>query len=154
MIRTSHIRNGNCLIDMYLNYDSRNGSDGPAFALCAHRMTSNLPSQDIRWKAVWGPKRLMATLALLVFGFGSHTFAGQNTENPSRGPHDRLAVAKARSGRPNSRVSDYKVDGDLVRADQFESTLRHEGRNARQQSVVAAFEQSDQPRHQTALQDL
>src|SRR5687767_11646213 len=109
-------RSGNCLINIYFNDYSQNGSDGETLAPCPQHMTWNLFPQDIRWKAVWGPKRLMATLALLVFSFSNTAFAGGQVENRGSGAHDRRAVTKARSGRPNSRARDYaKVDGELVR---------------------------------------
>ena len=58
-----------------------------------------------RRKAVWGPKRTLATIALFVFSFAPSAFAAGN--HHQGGP-------KATPGRPNSQVQDYKVDGELT----------------------------------------
>jgi serine protease AprX len=64
-----------------------------------------IPSRIIRTsrrKAVWGPKRSLATLVVAVLALGSNAFAA-----PGSGPR------AARAGRPNSNAKSYKLDGEL-----------------------------------------
>ncbi|MCU1383955.1 MAG: hypothetical protein JWL71_2652 [Acidobacteria bacterium] len=58
-----------------------------------------------RQKAVWGPKRIFATVAVLVVGAAPSTMAESRH-------HDREG-RKADAGRPNSQVRDYKLDTEL-----------------------------------------
>jgi serine protease AprX len=57
-----------------------------------------------RRKAVWGPKRTAAAIALIVLGLAPSAFA--------EGHHSR-AARKAQAGGPNSHVKNYKVDDQL-----------------------------------------
>ena len=57
-----------------------------------------------RRKAVWGPKRTVAALAVTMVALGSNAFAaGANLPR----------VAKAHAGQPNSNARSYKLDGEL-----------------------------------------
>jgi len=67
----------------------------------------------IRRKAVWGPKRTMTCLALLVFAFSATSTVAAKEENKGR-EHYRKA-AKARPGEPSSRVKRYKFDDEVRR---------------------------------------
>src|SRR6185295_8276736 len=68
------------------------------------------PNTTTRQKAVWGPKRTLAALAVLVLGMAPSTFAAGN--------HSKHA-AKARAGRPNAEARNHrKLDNELTyRAD-------------------------------------
>src|SRR3989441_849210 len=63
-----------------------------------------------RRKAVWGPKRTLAAVAVLVLGLASNALAA--------GSHDRGAT-RGRAGRPNAEARDHrKLDKELTyRAD-------------------------------------
>jgi len=69
-------------------------------------MTLSQGVAPARRKAVWGPKRTLALVALLVLGLSPSAFAA--------GQH-HSAARKAAAGRPNSHVKNYKVDGELTR---------------------------------------
>ncbi len=57
-----------------------------------------------RRKAVWGPKRTLAALAVALVALGSDALAA-NGSLPR--------AAKAHAGRPNSNATSYKLDGEL-----------------------------------------
>src|SRR5437762_5728728 len=69
-------------------------------------MTLSQGDAPSRRKAVWGPKRTLALVALLVLGLSPSAFAAG---------HHRSSARKAVAGRPNSQVKNYKVDGELTR---------------------------------------
>src|SRR5262245_30644699 len=89
--------------------DSQIVQNGSAFAESAARMTT-LPVRDIRRKAVWGPKRTAFALLFLALGFSSSAIA------QDQGNSDASSSAStARSGRPHSRVTRYKLDAEMQR---------------------------------------
>src|SRR5262249_45367273 len=60
----------------------------------------------IRRKAVWGPKRTLAALAVAFLAFNSDAFAaGLHTQSAPR----------VRDGRPNSNARNYKLDAELTK---------------------------------------
>jgi len=67
-----------------------------------------LPSTKaiVRQKAVWGPKRMLVAVALVVFGFSTNSMAAGN--------HIQSA-AKAKPGVPGAHVKNYKLDDELTR---------------------------------------
>ena len=69
-------------------------------------MTLCLGVATSRRKAVWGPKRTLAAVALIVLGLAPGVFA--------EGRHQG-AARKAQAGGPNSNVRRYKIDGELTR---------------------------------------
>ena len=70
------------------------------------RSSTRTTRSAVRRKAVWGPKRTLALVALLVLGLSPSAFAAG---------HHRSSARKAVAGRPNSQVKNYKVDGELTR---------------------------------------
>src|SRR6267378_2428363 len=72
-------------------------------------------SMAIRHKAVWGPRRSLACLVLLAFGFPAHALAaGSQTRNASHTANGQ-ALTKAHPGQPNSRVGHDKLDHEMAR---------------------------------------
>src|ERR1700722_945711 len=75
---------------------------------------NNIDLQPVRRKAVWGPKRSLAvTAALLVFGFVPSAFAANGLNLKPK--HHAHAAPKAKPGRPNRLVKNYKLDGELTK---------------------------------------
>src|SRR6266498_5877281 len=68
-------------------------------------MTDTQPSQTVRRKAVWGPRRTLGLLALIVFGLSPNALAA--------GRHHHKQGPKANRLYPGARVRDYKLD-DVV----------------------------------------
>src|SRR3989442_8290216 len=68
-------------------------------------MTSAL-RRRIRRKTVWGGKRVLGLLAILLFAFSSTGLAANAHNQP--GP-------KARPDAPSSRVKNYKLDDEVTR---------------------------------------
>src|SRR5215813_11015673 len=56
-----------------------------------------------RRKAVWGPKRTLAAVALLLIGFAPNALASGHSSS----------APKAAAGGPNSNVKNYKIDDEL-----------------------------------------
>src|SRR4051812_16378388 len=75
-------------------------------------MTTPTNQRTIRWKAVWGPKRTFAALALILLGL-SPTVMAANRGN-AKPQHYRQAPT-AKPGQPSSRVKGYKLDPDVAR---------------------------------------
>ncbi len=71
-----------------------------------------------RSKAVWGPKKTVGALLLLVFGVSTGALAaaprGSSNSNSSGSRHSRQAP-KAKPGAPSSRVKNYKFDSEIER---------------------------------------
>src|SRR5438105_7712084 len=67
-----------------------------------------LPSTKaiVRQKAVWGPKRMLAAVALVVFGFSTNSMASGHHTQPA---------AHAKPGVPGASVKNYKLDDELMR---------------------------------------
>src|SRR5207244_8366722 len=67
-----------------------------------------LPSTKaiVRQKAVWGPKRMLAAVALVIFGFSTNSMAA--------GQHNQPA-AHAKPGVPGAQGKNYKLDDELTR---------------------------------------
>src|ERR1051325_9371948 len=61
-----------------------------------------------RRKAVWGPKRTLSAVFVLVLAFAAPTFAAGGREHARAG-------SKARDGRPNSLVHGYRLDNELTK---------------------------------------
>src|SRR5258708_22655462 len=68
-------------------------------------MISNFTQATQRRKAVWGPKRALATVALVAIGLAPNAMAS--------GTH-RHAPAKAKAGLPHSSGKGYKLDKALT----------------------------------------
>jgi serine protease AprX len=69
-------------------------------------MNPSTPIRPPRRKAVWGPKRTLAALAVLVLGLATNALAD--------GPHARRG-AKVRAGRPNAEARNHrKLDNELT----------------------------------------
>src|SRR5207249_5664213 len=84
-----------------------NGRDGGFLAAAPPAMTSPVPEQrTVRSKAVWGDKRTLAVIALLVLGLASNVFAERAHAQP--GP-------RARPDRPNAIAEQHhgKLDDEL-----------------------------------------
>src|SRR5919198_19910 len=69
-------------------------------------MTLSFSKAIVRQKAVWGPKRVLAAAAVVVFGFSSNSMAAS--------PHSQPA-AHAKPGVPGAQVKNYKLDAELTR---------------------------------------
>ena len=67
-------------------------------------MNLSMDQRNLRRKAVWGPKRHLVILLLLIFGLASAAVAD--------GKHSRQG-RKAKAGAPSSRVKQYKLDDEL-----------------------------------------
>src|SRR5713226_9118439 len=81
-------------------------------------MSSTQPTS--RRKAVWGPKRTIAAVALILFGLVPNaTTQGQGQHRQGR---------KAQDGGPNSNGQDYRIDKEL--------TSRAENRSGNHKSQV------------------
>ena len=59
-----------------------------------------------RQKAVWGPKRILAAVAILILGLAPSAMA--------EGRQHSYQGGKAVAGRPNSHVKAYKLDNELT----------------------------------------
>src|SRR5262245_35406363 len=82
------------------------GTGGWAFAETEPAMNPSTPIRASRRKAVWGPKRTLAALAVLVLGLATNAFA--------EGPHARRG-ARVRAGRPNAEARNHrKLDRELT----------------------------------------
>src|SRR5438034_4462431 len=68
-------------------------------------MTVTQASQTVRRKAVWGPRRTLGILSLIVFGLSPSTFAAGH-ENQQESKASKRAY-------PGARVRDYTLD-DVV----------------------------------------
>ena len=71
---------------------------------------------SIRRKAVWGPKRTLAALFLLILGLAPSTSAasGRNGSRFHESRHIRQAPHEP-AGRPGANVKSYKLDAELTR---------------------------------------
>jgi len=67
-------------------------------------MNPNVRWNSVRWKAVWGPRRTLAALFLLLIWLAPTTAAAK--------PH-RYNPQRKHAGAPGHFARDYKVDGDL-----------------------------------------
>src|SRR4029077_16505947 len=83
---------------------ARSSHYGRAFAQSTRVMISLRTIGTPRRKAVWGPKRTLAALAVAILAFGSDAFAATG---------NLPGAARARAGRPNSNARTYKLDGEL-----------------------------------------
>src|SRR5919201_5322984 len=87
---------------------------GRPFAAPRPVMNPLPPSVSPRRKAVWGPKRTIATALIVMCGLATEAFAASHP-----------VPGKARPGRPNAFVKTYKLDGELVRrSDRLTGTTR------------------------------
>src|SRR5688572_23065484 len=74
-------------------------------------MTRFVFSGRVRGKVVWGPKRSLAVLAMLLFGLSPIASAKGSNSGPG-------SVSSGRSGRPSaqhSRINNDKLDDELMR---------------------------------------
>src|SRR5215510_2878621 len=68
-------------------------------------MTLSFRKAIVRQKAVWGPRRMLAAVALATFGFASNsTAAGQHAQ----------PATHAKPGVPGAQVKNYKLDEELT----------------------------------------
>ena len=91
-------------IDTYWNMSVK-VSCGVCIALLAGMTTAARPR--IKRKTVWGRRRVLAFLAVLLFAFSSSGLAA-NPRHFQQGP-------KARPDAPSSRVKNYKLDDEVTR---------------------------------------
>jgi serine protease AprX len=79
--------------------------------------------QALRRKAVWGPKRTIASLLLIAFGFSPTVMAANRDERRSNSRSQesraenrhRRQAPKARPAAPSSRVRNYRLDDEVTR---------------------------------------
>src|SRR5262245_7062578 len=82
------------------------GTGGWPFAENQPAMNPSIPIRAPRRKAVWGPKRTLAALAVVVLGLATNAFA--------EGSHARRG-ARLRAGRPNAEARNHrKLDRELT----------------------------------------
>ncbi|HEY7286701.1 MAG TPA: S8 family peptidase [Vicinamibacterales bacterium] len=72
-------------------------------------MIPSFSLRTTRRKAVWGPNRPAAAIALALLGFASAALAADSSN---------AGAMRARPGRPNSYARAYKLDGELSRRSQ------------------------------------
>jgi hypothetical protein len=81
------------------------GTGGWPFAENEPAMNPSIPIRAPRRKAVWGPKRTLAALAVVALGLATNAFA--------EGPHARRGT-RLRAGRPNAEARNHrKLDREL-----------------------------------------
>src|SRR5207302_11093949 len=69
-------------------------------------MTLPCTKAIVRQKAVWGPERMLAAVALVVFGFSTNSMASGHHTQPA---------AHAKPWVPGASVKNYKLDDELMR---------------------------------------
>src|SRR5580658_1636665 len=96
---------------MYLSDRLWNGTGGLRLALLG-TMNQFSPLNSPRHKAVWGPKRTLAVLALVGLVAPLGLSANSNTP-PAPPSRHRFAAPVAPPGLPSGRVDNSKLDKDL-----------------------------------------
>jgi hypothetical protein len=73
------------------------------------------PKQPIRRKAVWGPRRGLAWLALVLFTLSATAPVAEAKERRGQGRTHYRTARKGRPAEPSARVKRYKLDDETQR---------------------------------------
>src|SRR5436190_21223229 len=78
-------------------------------------LCSRAVSSTIRRKVVWGPKRSLAALLLVAFGFATTAFAAPNRHDSDRVNRHHKNAPHKRPGAPGFNVKNYKLDDEVTK---------------------------------------